>query len=75
MEICWQSDGKLPHLVNIKFRRKTVVRDLYIYIDYRFDESYIPGCISVRAGTHFNYLQEVKVVELNKPYGWIRIIT
>lgn len=75
METYWQSDGQLPHLVNIQFRRKTVVRDICIYIDYRLDESYTPGRISVRAGTHFNDLQEVEVVELNEPYGWVRIMT
>ncbi|KAL4120249.1 hypothetical protein QTP88_012979 [Uroleucon formosanum] len=75
METYWQSDGQLPHLVNIQFRRKTVVRDICIYIDYRLDESYTPGRISVRAGTNFNDLQEVEVVELNEPYGWVRIMT
>ncbi|XP_050061870.1 anaphase-promoting complex subunit 10 isoform X2 [Aphis gossypii] len=75
METYWQSDGQLPHLVNIQFRRKTVVRDICIYIDYRLDESYTPGRISVRAGTNFNDLQEVEVVELNEPYGWIAVIT
>lgn len=75
METYWQSDGQLPHLVNIQFRRKTIVRDICIYIDYRLDESYTPGRISVRAGTNFNDLQEVEVVELNEPYGWVRIMT
>jgi anaphase-promoting complex subunit 10 len=75
METYWQSNGKLPHLINIQFRRKTVVRDLCIYIDYRLDESYTPDRISVRAGTHFNDLQEVEVVKLNEPCGWVRIMT
>lgn len=75
METYWQSDGKLPHLVNIQFRRKTVVRDLCIYIDHRLDESYTPCRISVRAGSNFNDLQEVEVVELNEPHGWVRIMT
>lgn len=75
METYWQSDGQLPHLVNIQFRRKTVVRDICIYVDYRLDESYTPGRISVRAGTNFNDLQEVEVVELNEPCGWVTIMT
>lgn len=29
--------------------------------------------ISIRAGTNFNNLQEVEVIELNEPNGWVRI--
>jgi anaphase-promoting complex subunit 10 len=39
----WQSDGQLPHLVNIQFRRKTTVHDIYIFTDYKLDESYTPS--------------------------------
>lgn len=43
MDTYWQSDGQLPHLVNIQFRRKTTVRDICIYFDYKIDESYCPS--------------------------------
>ena len=43
METYWQSDGQLPHLVNIQFRKKTTVQDICIYIDYKLDESYTPS--------------------------------
>jgi len=69
----WQSDGQLPHLVNIQFRRKTTVQDVAIYTDYKLDESYTPTRISVRGGTNFNDLQEIEVVELTEPSGWIVI--
>ncbi|GLV35615.1 Anaphase Promoting Complex subunit 10, partial [Carabus blaptoides fortunei] len=69
----WQSDGQLPHLVNIQFQRKTTVSDIYIYTDYKLDESYTPNRISIRAGTHFNDLQEVEVIMLNEPTGWVHI--
>jgi hypothetical protein len=39
----WQSDGQLPHLVNIQFRRKTTVHDIYFFTDYKLDESYTPS--------------------------------
>jgi len=39
----WQSDGQLPHLVNIQFRRKTTVHDIFIFTDYKLDESYTPS--------------------------------
>ncbi|XP_067000450.1 anaphase-promoting complex subunit 10 [Anabrus simplex] len=73
MDTYWQSDGQLPHLVNIQFRRKTTVRDICIFTDYKLDESYTPSRISIRAGTNFNDLQEVEVIDLNEPTGWVLI--
>ncbi|XP_031340527.1 anaphase-promoting complex subunit 10-like isoform X1 [Photinus pyralis] len=65
----WQSDGQLPHLVNIQFQRKTTVSDIFIYSEYKLDESYTPSRISIRIGTHFNDLQEIEVVMLTEPTG------
>uniref|UniRef100_A0A1B6D0Q6 Anaphase-promoting complex subunit 10 n=1 Tax=Clastoptera arizonana TaxID=38151 RepID=A0A1B6D0Q6_9HEMI len=73
MDTYWQSDGQLPHLVNIQFRRKTTVQDICIYTDYKLDESYTPSRISIRAGTNFNDLQEVEVRDLSEPSGWVMI--
>ncbi|XP_022647762.1 anaphase-promoting complex subunit 10-like isoform X3 [Varroa jacobsoni] len=70
-ETYWQSDGPQPHLVNIQFRRKTLVDQLSIYTDFKLDESYTPNRISVRVGSHFHDLQELDVVELQEPSGWI----
>ncbi|XP_012279713.1 anaphase-promoting complex subunit 10 [Orussus abietinus] len=70
-ETYWQSDGQLPHLVNIQFRKKTTIRNICIYTDFKLDESYTPSRISVRAGTNFNDLQEVEVMDLNEPSGWV----
>ena len=73
VETYWQSDGQLPHLVNIQFKRKTTISNVEVYTDYKLDESYTPSKISVRCGTNFNDLQEVEVVELNEPAGCITI--
>lgn len=73
MDTYWQSDGQLPHLVNVQFRRKTTVQDICIYTDYKLDESYTPSRVSVRAGTNFNDLQEIEVVDMNEPSGWVKI--
>ena len=70
-ETYWQSDGQLPHLVNICFKRKTTVSAVCVYTDFRLDESYTPSKISVRCGTNFNDLQEIEVVELSEPSGWV----
>ncbi|XP_022098230.1 anaphase-promoting complex subunit 10-like [Acanthaster planci] len=73
VETYWQSDGTQPHLVNIQFRRKTTVHSVAIYADYKSDESYTPNKISVRVGNNFHDLQEVELLELGQPSGWIRI--
>ena len=73
VETYWQSDGQLPHLVNIQFRRKTTISSVEVYTDYKLDESYTPSKISVRCGTNFNDLQEIEVIELNEPAGCIPI--
>ena len=72
-ETYWQSDGQLPHLVNIQFKRKTTVSSVAIYTDFRHDESYTPSKVSVRCGTNFNDLQEIEVIELKEPSGWVKI--
>uniref|UniRef100_A0A3P9N301 Anaphase-promoting complex subunit 10 n=1 Tax=Poecilia reticulata TaxID=8081 RepID=A0A3P9N301_POERE len=61
LETYWQSDGSQPHLVNIQFRRRTTVKMLCIYADYKSDESYTPSKISVRVGNNFHNLQEIRV--------------
>ncbi|XP_027260688.1 anaphase-promoting complex subunit 10 isoform X2 [Cricetulus griseus] len=63
LETYWQSDGSQPHLVNIQFRRKTTVKTLCIYADYKSDESYTPSKISVRVGNNFHNLQEIRNLE------------
>uniref|UniRef100_A0A8C7FRB5 Anaphase-promoting complex subunit 10 n=1 Tax=Oncorhynchus kisutch TaxID=8019 RepID=A0A8C7FRB5_ONCKI len=61
LETYWQSDGSQPHLVNIQFRRKTTVKMLCMYADYKSDESYTPSKISVRVGNNFHNLQEIRL--------------
>ncbi|XP_030895816.1 anaphase-promoting complex subunit 10 isoform X2 [Leptonychotes weddellii] len=65
LETYWQSDGSQPHLVNIQFRRKTTVKTLCIYADYKSDESYTPSKISVRVGNNFHNLQEIRILGTN----------
>eukprot|EP00933_Yihiella_yeosuensis_P013518 TRINITY_DN12487_c0_g1_i1.p1 TRINITY_DN12487_c0_g1~~TRINITY_DN12487_c0_g1_i1.p1 ORF type:complete len:219 (+),score=30.34 TRINITY_DN12487_c0_g1_i1:42-698(+) len=69
----WQSDGPQPHLINIQFQRKVKVSMLRIYTSYRIDESYTPSCISVRIGTAEHDLQEIQVVDLKEPDGWLTV--
>ncbi|XP_061525408.1 anaphase-promoting complex subunit 10 isoform X1 [Phycodurus eques] len=73
LETYWQSDGSQPHLVNIQFRRRTTVKMLCIYADYKSDESYTPSKISVRVGNNFHDLHEVRQLEMVEPSGWIHV--
>ncbi|KAF6213457.1 hypothetical protein GE061_011176 [Apolygus lucorum] len=73
LDTYWQSDGQLPHLVTIQFKRKTTVSDVCIFTDYKLDESYTPSRVSVRAGSSYNDIQEVEVLDLHEPAGWIVI--
>eukprot|EP00287_Rhodomonas_sp_CCMP768_P008166 CAMPEP_0196737732 /NCGR_PEP_ID=MMETSP1091-20130531/15368_1 /TAXON_ID=302021 /ORGANISM="Rhodomonas sp., Strain CCMP768" /LENGTH=210 /DNA_ID=CAMNT_0042081623 /DNA_START=123 /DNA_END=755 /DNA_ORIENTATION=+ len=72
-ETYWQSDGPQPHLVNIQFHKKVSIQEICIYCDFKHDESYTPSKISIRAGTHFHDLQEVKEVTLEEPTGWLSV--
>mmetsp|Transcript_39722 Transcript_39722/g.94129 ORF Transcript_39722/g.94129 Transcript_39722/m.94129 type:complete len:211 (-) Transcript_39722:89-721(-) len=72
-ETYWQSDGPQPHLINIQFHKKVSVKEIAIYCDFKHDESYTPSKISIRAGTHFHDLQEVKEVTLDEPTGWLSV--
>ncbi|KAK9823338.1 hypothetical protein WJX72_002036 [[Myrmecia] bisecta] len=67
----WQSDGTQPHLVNIQFQKKVRLQELAIYLDYKLDESYTPNKLSVRAGTSFHDLKEIRVIDLEEPVGWV----
>uniref|UniRef100_G3MTI3 Anaphase-promoting complex subunit 10 n=1 Tax=Amblyomma maculatum TaxID=34609 RepID=G3MTI3_AMBMU len=69
----WQSDGILPHEVNIQFHRKMAIQAVVMYVDYSRDESYTPKRISVRVGSTFHDLQVVDTIVLNEPTGWVRI--
>ena len=50
-----------------------VLKELSIFCDYKMDESYTPSKLSVRVGTSFCDLREVKVVDLKEPQGWVTV--
>ncbi|KAJ8602418.1 hypothetical protein CTAYLR_001218 [Chrysophaeum taylorii] len=73
IETYWQSDGGQPHLINIQFHKKMSITEIAFYLDYSLDESYTPKKISIRSGTTFHDLVEVRVVDLHEPSGWVTI--
>ena len=72
-ETYWQSDGGQPHLINIQFHKKMSIAEMAFYLDYSLDESYTPKKMSIRAGTTFHDLVEVRVVDLHEPNGWVTV--
>lgn len=42
-----------------------------IHLNYQLDDSYTPSTLAIRAGTGPSDLQDVRVVTLDKPEGWI----
>ncbi|CAG8474703.1 6119_t:CDS:2 [Ambispora gerdemannii] len=69
----WQSDGTQPHLINIQFPKKVYVTQISLYVDYKNDESYTPNKITIKAGTTFSDLQDLRTVELSEPSNWVDI--
>eukprot|EP00979_Chaetoceros_neogracilis_P001602 scaffold278_cov226-Chaetoceros_neogracile.AAC.7 len=72
-ETYWQSDGAQPHLINIHFSRRKAVCEVAFQLDYSLDESYTPKRIGIKSGVTFHDLEEVKVVEMHEPSGWISV--
>ncbi|TFK70280.1 anaphase-promoting complex, subunit 10 [Pluteus cervinus] len=67
----WHSDGPQPHFVTIEFSRKVAVQKISIYLSFLQDDSYTPSTLAVRAGTGPSDLQDIRVVNLERPNGWI----
>jgi anaphase-promoting complex subunit 10 len=72
-ETFWQSDGPQPHYITVLFHRRAEISEICICTTYKSDESYTPAQLSIRIGTGFHDLQEIQVVELKEPDGWVRI--
>ncbi|KAH9995743.1 anaphase-promoting complex subunit 10 [Russula vinacea] len=68
---CFSSDGPQPHFITVEFPRKMAIQKLSLFLSYKFDDSYTPAALSVRAGTSPGDLQEVRAVTLDRPDGWI----
>ncbi|KAH9481521.1 Anaphase-promoting complex subunit 10 [Psilocybe cubensis] len=67
----WHSDGPQPHYITIEFPRKMAIQKISIYLNFPLDDSYTPSTLAIRAGTGLSDLQDVRIVTLDKPDGWI----
>lgn len=69
----WQSDGPQPHFISICFEKKTRINEVWIYLDFKSDESYTPNKLSLKIDNSFGELIEVKVVDFEEPIGWFKM--
>jgi anaphase-promoting complex subunit 10 len=69
----WQSDGGQPHYIIIQFLKKFRINEVWIYLDYKTDESYTPSKISLKVENAFGEMVEVKLVDFEEPVGWYKI--
>jgi anaphase-promoting complex subunit 10 len=69
----WQSDGSQPHFVLLQFLKKVRINEIWIYLDYKTDESYTPSRISIKIENSFNELVEIKLIDFEEPIGWFLI--
>ncbi|EJF56498.1 APC10-domain-containing protein [Dichomitus squalens LYAD-421 SS1] len=67
----WHSDGPQPHFITVEFPRKVSIQKLSMYLSFPMDDSYTPATIAVRAGTGPVDLQDVRILQVEKPDGWI----
>jgi len=67
----WHSDGPQPHFITIEFPRKVAIQKISIHLSFPLDDSYTPHTLAIRAGTGPADLQDVRVVNMDKPDGWI----
>ncbi|KAF9473751.1 galactose-binding like protein [Pholiota conissans] len=67
----WHSDGPQPHFITVEFPRKMAIQKISIHLNFPLDDSYTPSTLAIRAGTGPSDLQDVRVVTLDKPDGWI----
>ncbi|KAJ3513093.1 hypothetical protein NLJ89_g3137 [Agrocybe chaxingu] len=43
----------------------------HVLLNYPLDDSYTPSALAIRAGTGPSDLQDIRMVTLDKPHGWV----
>ena len=70
----WQSDDIQPHFILIQYLKKTRISEVWLYLDYKTDESYTPSKISIRIENSFNEMVDIRTIEYDEPVGWYPIL-
>lgn len=67
----WQSDGDLPHYVEIQFSKLTTVSVVCIFEYAEEDDSYTPAALKLEAGLGKSKLRCVNSYTLPQYDGWV----
>ncbi|RDX43991.1 APC10-domain-containing protein [Lentinus brumalis] len=67
----WHSDGPQPHFITVEFPRRVAIQKISMYLSFPLDDSYTPATIMIRAGTGHGDLQDIRILTIEKPDGWI----
>ncbi|KAJ4714391.1 Anaphase-promoting complex subunit 10 [Melia azedarach] len=70
----FRSDGAQPYFVNILFQKKGKLQLVVLYVDFKLDESYTPGKISIRAGDGFHNLKNLSSQLDGSVYHYLEMI-
>lgn len=73
LDTYWQSDGPQPHTISVQWHRRVCIEQVSLYLSFAHDESYTPCHMSIRVGTTFHDLRDIKTVEMEEPNGWVHI--
>lgn len=66
----WQSDGCLPHHIDVQFSKRVKLNHVSLFCDYVEDESYTPRSLTIYCGSGPYDLVCVHRYTLDKPEGW-----
>ncbi|SSD59993.1 uncharacterized protein SCODWIG_01754 [Saccharomycodes ludwigii] len=67
----WQSDGVLPHVIEIDFSKRMEISIMALFFSYSLDESYSPFELSVYAGHNSFDMTHLKTLEMENVNGWV----
>ncbi|OBA27122.1 galactose-binding like protein, partial [Hanseniaspora valbyensis NRRL Y-1626] len=69
----WQSDGFLPHSIEVKFDKLTKLNNILMFFSNKMDQSYSPNFIKIYGGTHELDMTLLKSLKIKNVEGWINL--
>ncbi|KJE89922.1 hypothetical protein CAOG_01323 [Capsaspora owczarzaki ATCC 30864] len=67
----WQSEGQQPHHISVQFEKRMAIQEVWLYLNYKSDESYTPSKITLAVGTNVLDLEECSILSVTQPDGWV----
>lgn len=69
----WQSDGFLPHSIDVEFDRITKLNNILLFFSNKMDQSYSPYFIKIYGGTHDFDMVLLRSLVIKNVEGWINL--